>query len=254
MYDKVVIKQPAGLGDIFFCLKIAYTFHKGFNCDVIWPVIPQYEWIKDYINYPFIHFINQEEDYPLKNKINQTLFPQTSLLPDIRVLELEENDKQYILVPLQHADWVSPGISVMDAKYKFVNLDLDDWQEFFEFERNIEKENKLYYEVLGLTDESEYVFVNKQFGSPPDTQTCSYIDVSKFSNYVEMSYLEDYSLFDWCKVIENAKEIHTVETSLNFIIDKINPKGKLEMYSKHNPPSYNHVQHLFKANWNYNGQ
>jgi hypothetical protein len=67
-----------------------------------------------------------------------------------------------------------------------------------------------------------------------------------------MKYINGFNIFDWCKVIENAKEIHTVETSLNYIIDKINPKGKLEMYSKHTPPSYNQVQHLFKSNWNYN--
>jgi hypothetical protein len=38
------------------------------------------------------------------------------------------------------------------------------------------------------------------------------------------------------------------QNELNRIINK----GKLEMYSKHTPPSYNQVQHLFKSNWNYN--
>jgi hypothetical protein len=140
----------------------------------------------------------------------------------------------------------------MDAKYKLVNLDFNDWNDYFNFKRNIDKENKLYYDVLGLKDDSEYVFVNRQFASPPETQICKYIDLNRFSNYIEMKYINDFTIFDWCKVIENAKEIHTVETSINYIIDKINPKGKLEMYSKHTPPSYNQVQHLFKSNWNYN--
>ena len=43
-----LIKQPAGIGDIFFCQKIArYMIHHGY--DVIWPVLPSISWIKDYI-------------------------------------------------------------------------------------------------------------------------------------------------------------------------------------------------------------
>jgi len=250
MYSKVIIKQPAGLGDIFFCLKLAYTFHKGLGCDIIWPVIPQYKWIKDYIKFPFIEFVSQEDEYPLKHQIDRILF--SGIVPNITILEVEENGNKYLLVPLQHADWVFPEISVMDAKYKLVNLDPDNWQEFFEFERNSEKENKLYYEVLGLTDESEYTLVNKQFGSPPDTRISPYIDISQFTNIVEMSYIEGYTIFDWCKVIENAQEIHTVDTSINYIIDKLNPKGKLEIYSRFTPPDYKHIKHIFKANWHYN--
>lgn len=250
MYDKIVIKQPAGLGDIFFSLKAAYTLHKGFNCGVVWPLIPQYEWVKDYIKYPFIQFVSQEEDYPLKNKINEALFPKTSIVPDIRVLELEENNKKYILVPLQHADWVAPGMPVMEAKYQFVNLDSKNWQEFFEFERNTEKENKLYYEVLGLTDDSDYTLVNRRFASPPDTQIFPNVDVSKFSNYIEMSYIEGYTIFDWCKVIENANGISTIDTSIQYIIEKLNTKAKFyHCYLRKGNYTYFQIKDLFTTPW-----
>ncbi len=205
MYEKIVIKQPAGLGDIFFCLKIAYAFHKQFSCDIIWPVIPQFMWLKDYIKYPFIQFVNQEKDYPLKNQIDKVLY--STRIPDVRVLEVEENNKKYILIPLQHADLLFPGLSVMEAKYKFIDLDFSDWRDFFQFERNINKENQLYYKVLKLTDSSNYTLINKQYGSPPGTVICPKIDSTKFSNYVEMYYVEGYTLFDCCKLIENAKEI-----------------------------------------------
>ena len=43
-----IIKQPAGIGDVFFCQKIAhYMVHHGF--DVIWPLRPDIAWIGDYI-------------------------------------------------------------------------------------------------------------------------------------------------------------------------------------------------------------
>jgi hypothetical protein len=240
MIKKIIIRQPAGIGDIFFTQKIAYALYETYNVEIIWPVISEFLWIKDYIKVPFIKFVNWDDDFEGKNLLFNNDVSYIFELPD------------YLIIPLQRADWNYPGISVMDAKYKLVNLNFEDWSHYFNFERNIKKENQLYYDVLGLTDESEYCFINRQFGSPPDTKICKYIDLNNFSYYIEMKYINGFNIFDWCKVIENAKEIHTVETSLNYIIDKINPKGKLEMYSKHTPPSYNQVQHLFKSNWNYN--
>jgi len=238
--NKILINQPAGIGDIFFCQKIAYALHETYNVDIIWPVISEFSWIKEYIKVPFIYFVDWNDNFEGKDiLINNNLSHIFTL-------------NNYLIIPLNKADWNYPGISVMDAKYKLVNLDFNDWSDYFNFKRNIDKENELYYNILGLKDNSEYIFVNRQFASPPETQICKYIDLNKFSYYIEMKYINNFTIFDWCKVIENAKEIHTVETSINYIIDKINPKGKLEMYSKHTPPNYNQIQHLFKSNWNYN--
>ena len=49
-----LIRQPAGIGDIFFTQKIAMDYiSKGYT--VIWPVIEQFEFIKDYIKEFGIH-------------------------------------------------------------------------------------------------------------------------------------------------------------------------------------------------------
>jgi len=236
--DNILIKQPAGIGDIFFTQKIAYAINAAYLCDIIWPVIPEFLWIKDYIKVPFIKFVSLDSDFPYKEAFQHDV-------PSIFEFQ------NCIVIPLQRADWVIPG-SVMDAKYKMVDLEQDDWLDYFNFERNIEKENKLYYDVLGLKDGEQYSLVNRQFASPPDTQICKHINVETLGKYIEMSYLPEYTLFDWCKVIENAQSIHTVETSLNYIIEKLNPKCQLEMYSKYDLPSYGQVQHLFKINWHYN--
>ena len=58
-----LIKQPGGIGDIFFCQKIArYMMHHGY--DVIWPVLPSISWIKDYIK--DIDFPTVEDEFPMK--------------------------------------------------------------------------------------------------------------------------------------------------------------------------------------------
>ena len=63
-----LIKQPAGIGDIFFCQKIArYMMHHGY--DVIWPVLPSISWIKDYIK--DIDFPTVEDEFPMKEIYDQ---------------------------------------------------------------------------------------------------------------------------------------------------------------------------------------
>jgi hypothetical protein len=51
--------------------------------------------------------------------------------------------------------------------------------------------------------------------------------------------------------LENASEIHTVETSLNYIIEKIQTVDKLYMYSKWSPPNFDQINMLFKKPWKY---
>jgi hypothetical protein len=47
-----------------------------------------------------------------------------------------------------------------------------------------------------------------------------------------------------------AKEIHTVETSLVYILHKLGLQN-ITVYSRHNPPSFTQVEGFFNKNWNY---
>ena len=56
--ETVIIFQPAGIGDIFYCLKIAYYisfFDKNVKT-IEWPVIDEFSYIKDYIKIPKLKF------------------------------------------------------------------------------------------------------------------------------------------------------------------------------------------------------
>ena len=105
------------------------------------------------------------------------------------------------------------GTRMMSGKYRMVGMDHTDWGKYFKFNRNIEKENELYYDVLGLNDDSEYAYVN-------DIVTTDIVKTGKFSGkefdypVVNNQIIDGYSLFDWVKVWENAKEIHTVLRTL----------------------------------------
>lgn len=220
---KALIKQPAGIGDIFFCQKIAKKIQdRGY--EIIWPVIPEFLWIEDYIE--GICFCD---------------------LDNISKLGYD------IILPLQDADKFFPGISVMEAKYKLVNLKYDNWCKYFNFKRNEYKESQLFYDVLKLSDSEPYTLKNYYFASPPHTQICEAVKSANCNGMreVNMSNLTSFTLLDWCKVIQSAEVIHTVETSLNYIIEKLNTTSNLNMYSKWKPANFMHIEKIFNKPWTF---
>ena len=231
-----LIRQPAGVGDIFFCQKIAKKIVEKYNIDVVWPVIPEFEWLKGCLNANRISYVSLTSDYKGKELYNSSCNTIT-----------DTDDLLY--VPLQYADQHMFHHSAMVCKYNLVSLSHTDWAEFLNFNRNVKREDKLFYDILGLTDEDKYVLVNKNYGSPPGNVECPYIKINTDLKIVCMDFIDDITLLDWCKVLEHAVQIHTAETSLNYIIEKLPNCTGLNMYSKHAPPSYSQIKGLFRDDW-----
>lgn len=234
--DKIaIIKQTCGLGDILFTSKIRKILENdGYR--VIHPVIQEYSWISDYI----------EGEFPVINDFNYLdLLNNCNLKPE----KIIKDNVEIYLVPLQTADRLFEG-SVMDAKYKLMNIDLTDWSDYLNIKRNKIKEEELL-KKLGISESDDFIVINNKYGSPPSYATKS-INVNTTSKIIYLDFYEGYSLFDWLKVLEIAKEIHVVESSINFLLEKenIDPK-KVFLYSKHEPSSFSQVKHLFLKKWNY---
>ena len=93
--------------------------------------------------------------------------------------------------------------------------------------------------------------VNNLFGTPPNHVRHD-IPKPTAKNIVYMDVVEGYSVFDWSMILENAKEIYTIDTSLNYIIDLLDVKAtKLDCYSRFKPSNFFHIKGLWKKNWNY---
>src|SRR5688572_5554159 len=102
--------QRGGLGDICFLQKAAkHLINQGYN--IIWPVLPQLLYIKDYVKVKNLNFISTEAPLP----------------------EIEK------AIDFGTADQHFQG-SVLKAKYHLISLDWSDWSDYFTFERNHEKE------------------------------------------------------------------------------------------------------------------
>lgn len=232
MSKTCLIRQPAGLGDIIFCQKIAKHF-RDMGYEIIWPVIKEYYWVKNYIegiSFPLI-----SDDFTGK-QIYTSGYPISA--------------ENFLFLPLQDADRIYPFVPIIDAKYVMAGISHENWQNFFSIHRDAQKENDLYIKLNPGND--PYIFVNKNYGSPPDSKTIDFNSTSDIK-VIEMQFYDSFSPFDWLKILENAREIHTVDTCLSCIIESTPTVNcSLFLYSRYVPKSFRQTKHLYVRNWNWN--
>jgi predicted amino acid-binding ACT domain protein len=130
------------------------------------------------------------------------------------------------IIPIRWADQILrvKYENCMRAKYDMYSIDWQSWR-LCDYQRDQEKENELFYSVLGLVDFSEpFRLINQTFTSLENNKI--EIPESKEIRNVYMKNIPGFSLFDWSKVIEKATEIHTVSTSINYLIEMLEIKAK----------------------------
>ena len=209
------IKQPAGVGDVFFLQKIAHTYRDSGH-EIIWPLKDHIFWISEYIS--DITWL----------KLSDWMIDSRSQI--FNYAGFSDNEK-FVYIDCSTADrtFNTDPTRIMSSKYGMVGINYKDWGKYFKFNRNKDKENELYYDILGLNDDSKYSYIN-------DIVHTDMRDTGKLSgkefNYpiIKNQIIDGFSLFDWIKVFENAKEIHTIPTAVCFIVDVIDTKAKVFYY------------------------
>lgn len=247
-----LIYQPGGLGDILFLQKVAYDMKdKGY--EVYWPVMSELEWLNDYI--PDFNFISWGD---VDVKLSRPPLPDTVQFP-FKEHYLPEK-KTEITDDLYYFQGFIDCRPTMAGKYNSIGMDWRDWRDYVKFTRKKEKEDRLFYDVLGLKDGEEYVLVNRTFCIRPHPMLCENIPNSPEyygCKVVEMSIMREYSLFDWFKVFANAREIVTTETAINYVLESpelfnIISKKKLSLYGKPWMGSWSEIDHIHNLPWKYN--
>lgn len=232
-----LIKQPAGLGDIFFAQKIAKIILQNKLADkVIWPVIKEYTYLSDYLIDEKIEYLNQENNFPHKN---------------IYMSHNKEiiNNDELLYIPLQTADSVIRDCPILQAKYKFYGLDYHDWVNYFDFKRDKERENHLenYLKIKG-----PYILINNNYGSKDYAYLKNNRGITlKKDNCVYMTYFGFDNVFDWIGIIEQASEIHTVDTVWCYLMNKMGIKNVTVYSRKPDPYFFRYVEGIFDPDWTY---
>lgn len=203
----VVINQFFGLGDILFIEPIYRHYHnRGFK--VVAPVNKDHLWIAEYI--PYVEFVDvntypYDRESPIQKEDGKMHVPLRFAHPLLRNYALHYGDDR--------AHW-------MPDKYEYLGLPVELWRTL-SFKRNHEREQSLF-DFLGLQGR-KYNFVNENFGGSFERVT---IQTKNDLEPVHLRKIEGFTMLDWGKVIENAENIFTAETSITYYIESLKTKAK----------------------------
>ncbi len=201
---KVLIHQPGKVGDIIICLPIAEHYHKlGWIVEWLSPI--QYHSLFNYVDY-------------VKPVIAKTSTYDKVIDLSFGIINNTEVHRQW-LKKRNNLD------SFVQLKYEIASVPLYATGNLNYF-RNDKLENSLYSD-LGLDSVNDYILVHigSDYGSS--------IDVHSDKTIVYFKPIEgkNYQIFDWRKVIENASEIHCIDSSLVNFVDRLpSVKGELHYY------------------------
>lgn len=192
--------QSFGLGDILFCQKlVADWVSEGHN--VIWGVEPQYVDIGK-------HFPNAT--YVDKNTLNINYDSKSVVY-----------NRDSMVIPLR---WSVELCNVaykdcMKSKYMLLNKDWREWKNF-EFVRDYKAEQQLMNH-LGIENGEKYNIINPFFTGQNIEIYFPFGNVGNNYRNIIMQTIPGYTLIDWSSVLINAEEIHTVGTSINYLIEML---------------------------------
>jgi hypothetical protein len=221
----IIINAFRGLGDIIFCIPLyrhlisqGHTVIHPYTSEFgsIWKHWPEITWVPmELLNLPY-----ENQDY------------------------IETDD--YKIVPLRWSreQMKVPYSQVMRAKYDMFGLDFMMWRQVT-WERDYERERKLYDIMLGDYKE-KFVFENNTFRSNGTGKVQTEAHKSGLQ-VITMWNVPGFTMMDWGLIMESATEIHTVGTSINFLLDApfLNIKEPMHLYlrtpEENNFNNYNYL-------------
>ncbi|RPJ56241.1 MAG: hypothetical protein EHM12_10615 [Dehalococcoidia bacterium] len=119
------------------------------------------------------------------------------------------------------------------------------WDNFY-FQRDLKKEKRIYYDLLGLKDGQEYIFLH-------DDPVRNFLIDRKYINpdlkVIQLTPLEDVSILDCLYLVEKSKEVHMTTTGLVSFIDQMNINhDSLNLHRYVRPDLFD--QAILRLNWN----
>lgn len=235
------IRQPSGLGDILFLQKIAKNF-VSFGFNVKWPVIKSYEYINEYIKTDGIQFLS----FDLLNDEEKELYKGNTVV----------QSENFLYIPFDRSCQLTGDYkNVMTSKYKLVNMDHKDWQQSVNLIRNFTREYECSVKLN--KDNKPFVYVNRIFASPPEMILCNFkVDTQLEVLENSSDIINNFRIFDLLSILEKASEIHTVNTSLCYLIEFLNTTEKLFMYQRkinnsNQYSTFSYIDGVFDKKWNY---
>jgi hypothetical protein len=216
--ENLEVRQPGCFGDILFIQKLCKIFSKEYN--VYHYVFPQMWNIG----------IDQLET-------NITCGPNIYIPNDGLIYDCSAQYEG------------RPPSEQLTCKYDGADISWNDWDNYLKYRRLPEREMHLK-EKLGILDGEPFILANKIYSN------------QKIHYGVELKLPEDYDgriiwmdsslsekIFDWCWIFENAEQIHTVDTCINYIVETLNIKANTLVCHPRHWNAKSALQNFFSAPW-----
>jgi hypothetical protein len=237
-----LLQQEAGIGDVFFSQNIAKKFiQDGYR--VIWPLSPFVYTIKDYLCVDGVEYYDNSTEYPYKDKFIELYHSKKYI-----------NTDEFVFVPMGYGSHVVKE-RVMPAKYAVCNMDYRIWKQNISIKRNIDKEQKLF-SLLNVKNDEKYCLVNNNYVTPPDIHkrdvSFAYRDIPEDVRMINMNFIPNFSVFDWCGFIENASYIITVDTCIMYFMEFLQLKSEKNCcFPRFGKNTVHEIHDLFETPWKY---
>jgi len=226
---KILIDQPGYLGDIIFVMAIAQKYANE-GCIVDFPMFDEY------LDAPI------QKHFPTINIFPISQFPNYSKYHQINAVE----DEIYFCLPLR-ASASRVSYPHMRDKYEYLGLNYNMWRDIIII-RDYCREKELF-ELLEINENEKYNLINenhsKNFIKTPILLKNDYKNIY-------MKKINGYSIFDWIGVMEKAQSIHTVGTSIIFIMDVIKTMpNEMHIYKRHGLNDHSPYDYLLNKKYIY---
>jgi len=114
------------------------------------------------------------------------------------------------------------------------------WDKFY-LQRDLDREKEVYYDILGLKDNEEYLFVHDDYRNEVKTKGLpDNIKIIKPHNYL------DITVYDFLLTIEKSKEVHMMNSGFLPLVDCIQLKHDNLNYHEYLRPG---TVYKTKLNW-----
>jgi hypothetical protein len=131
-----------------------------------------------------------------------------------------------------------------ESFYKQLNVDFEERWDSFYYERDEEVEDSLFNECN--PEKVPYALIHNLDSTGTDR-----IDYNKVSPTLKRIYVtKSDTIFDYGKLIENANEVHCIDSSFKHIVDSIPTNGVLFYHKNYNFRSTSSDDHKYRKNWN----
>ncbi len=221
--SKILIYHHLGLGDHFMCHGIVREYCKKYDKVGLFCLPHNFSSVsfmyKDLKNLEIIKGDDNFAREYIKNNQNKNN---------------EEKYDEVKIIGFENLNRLSQ-ISLERQFYKIAGVDIEKkWSSFY-VERDYKKEEELYKKII---DDENYVFIHED-----NTRNFS-IEKNKIDKKYKLITADKKmsdNVFDYCTIIERAKEIHVIDSSFMFLIDCLpyenkNQKLFVHRYARENSP------------------